>query len=351
MAQDPSFSQFYANRIYLNPAFTGLDNGVGVSAVSRLQWLAADRGFRTYGLSAEIKRPFINSGFGISLFQDEEGIGQLTNTSIGLSYSYSIPLRNHNEIRLGFQGRVVQKSVDWSKLIFSDQLDPTQGNIFSTTAQPGQEYVRHTDFDMGAMWVSSVNLKFRKRRLKNIRTNIGFSVHHLISLFTEDGGGESLQNLDTEVPPRITLHGGAVIPITYYSSKKKTIAISPNFKYDVQGDKLTNLKSNFQVITYGAYLIFDGMYFGAMYQNKIPVLGFKNTNALIFAIGAQIKASKVNQYFIGFSYDANTSGLGTKAGGVYEIAFRWSGMTLLQPKGGKKRRPSKKKPINCYKFF
>ncbi|MEM6965042.1 MAG: PorP/SprF family type IX secretion system membrane protein, partial [Bacteroidota bacterium] len=123
-AQDPSFSQFYANRIYLNPAFTGLDNGIGVSAVSRLQWIAADRGFRTYSLSAEVKRPFIKSGFGIQLLQDEQGIGDLTNTSVGLSYSYTIPLRRFNEIKFGLQGRVSQKSVNWSQLVFSDQLDP-----------------------------------------------------------------------------------------------------------------------------------------------------------------------------------------------------------------------------------
>lgn len=349
-SQDPSFSQFYANRIYLNPAFTGLDNGIGVSAVSRLQWLVADKGFRTYGMTFEIKRPFINSGFGIQLFQDEEGIGELKNTSIGLAYSYTIPLRNHNEIKIGFQGRWVQKSIDWSKLVFSDQLDPIHGNIFATTAIPGQEYVRHTDFDFGAVWVSNRDFKIGGRKIKNVRSNIGISLHHLVSLFTEDGGAESLQNLDTEVPPRMTIHMGSVIPLVYYSNKKKTISISPNFKYDVQGENLFDLKRNFQIITYGAYLIFDGMYFGAMYQNKVPVLGFKNTNALIFAVGAYIDASKMHNYFIGFSYDANTSGLGARAGGVYEVAFRWSGLTMLRPKNGK-RRPRKKKPVNCYKFF
>ena len=172
-----------------------------------------------------------------------------------------------------------------------------------------------------------------------------------MSLFNENGGGESLQNLDTEIPPRVTIHAGSVIPLVYYSNKKKTVAVSPNFKYDIQGDKLFDFKQNFQVITYGAYLIFDGVYFGAMYQNKIPILGLKNTNALIFAMGAQFKVNKVNQYFIGFSYDANTSGLGTRAGGVYEVAFRWSGISILQPKGGKRKRPRKKKPIDCFKFF
>ena len=349
-SQDPSFSQFYINRIYLNPAFTGLDNGIGVSAISRLQWLEVDKGFKTYGLSLEFRRPHINSGFGIQLFQDEEGIGGLKNTSIGLAYSYTIPLRNNHDIKFGFQGRWIQKSIDWSKLIFSDQLDPVHGNVFSTSVIPGQEYVRHTDFDFGAMWVSNLDFKIGKRKFKNVRSSIGLSVHHLMSLFSEDGGGESLQNLNTQVPPRVTLHAGTVIPIVYYSDKKKTISLSPNFKYDIQGENLLDFKSNFQVITYGAYLIFDGMYFGAMYQNKVPILGFKNTNALIFAVGASFKKSKMHQYFIGLSYDANTSGLGSRAGGVYEIAFRWSGIAMLRPKRGK-RNDRKKKPIDCYNFF
>ena len=45
-AQDPSFSQFYANRIYLNPAFAGIEGGISATAVARAQWLRADRGFR-----------------------------------------------------------------------------------------------------------------------------------------------------------------------------------------------------------------------------------------------------------------------------------------------------------------
>ncbi|MEM6967292.1 MAG: type IX secretion system membrane protein PorP/SprF, partial [Bacteroidota bacterium] len=125
-------------------------------------------------------------------------------------------------------------------------------------------------------------------------------------------------------------------------------SISPNLKYDIQGENLLNLRQNLQVITYGAYLIFDGIYFGAMYQNKVPILGFKNTNALIFALGTHIEASRMHRYFIGLSYDANTSGLGTRAGGVYEIAFRWSGLTMLKPKKGKRKKPRK---VNCYDFF
>ena len=63
-AQDPSFSQFYANRIYLNPAFTGLESGLTVGAVSRMQWLTVDGGFRTYGFTLELQEPHLSSGIG-----------------------------------------------------------------------------------------------------------------------------------------------------------------------------------------------------------------------------------------------------------------------------------------------
>ena len=117
-AQDPSFSQFYANRIYLNPAFTGLEAGLSVAGVSRMQWVNVDQGFRTYGFSVELQEPHIKSGIGLSLFHDTQGLMQLNTTSIGLSYSYTIPMENQN-IHFGLQARWIQKSVDWSKIIFS----------------------------------------------------------------------------------------------------------------------------------------------------------------------------------------------------------------------------------------
>ncbi|MFT5382964.1 MAG: type IX secretion system PorP/SprF family membrane protein, partial [Saprospiraceae bacterium] len=86
-AQDPSFSQFYASRIYLNPAFTGIENGVSFSGTSRNQWGKVDRGFRTYIASVEIQEPFLRSGFGLSLYHDTEGLMQLNTNQVSLSYA------------------------------------------------------------------------------------------------------------------------------------------------------------------------------------------------------------------------------------------------------------------------
>ena len=136
-----------------------------------------------------------------------------------------------------------------------------------------------------------------------------------------------------------------------FNGSKKEIAISPNLKVDVQGEDLFQFKEDLQVWTYGVYLIYDGFYVGALYQNKHVISHYKNTNSWILAAGVKIDAGKDSKFFIGLSYDANTTGVGTKAGGVYEIAFRWTGNHIQGIFGGGKRKNKNKKYLNCFSFF
>jgi type IX secretion system PorP/SprF family membrane protein len=348
-AQDPSFSQFYANRIYLNPAFTGIESGLSVAGVSRMQWLNVDYGFRTFGVSIEIQEPFIRSGFGLNLLSNTEGLAQLTTNSVGLSYAYTIPMEKHN-IHFGVEASWVQKSVDWSKIIFSDQLDPVYGSIYPTSYVPVLDRVSYTDFQAGVLWRFSSDLKLGKRKYKNVLSSVGLSIHHLPSLFSSTGGGESLQNLETKTAPRLTFHAGTVIPMVVFHGSKKEIAISPNIKFDTQGDDLFQFRENLQVFTYGVYLLYDGFYVGALYQNKNIVSNYKNTNSWILAAGLKVSSGKDSKFFIGLSYDANITGVGTRAGGVYEIAFRWTGNYVKGIFGGKRKNKSKKY-LKCFSFF
>ncbi|MFT5763871.1 MAG: type IX secretion system PorP/SprF family membrane protein, partial [Saprospiraceae bacterium] len=324
-AQDPSFSQFYASRIYLNPAFTGIENGVSFSGTSRNQWGKVDRGFRTYIASVEIQEPFLRSGFGLSLYHDTEGLMQLNTNQVSLSYAYHIPMDKHN-IHIGFEGKWVQKSVDWDKIVFSDELDPVFGAINPTTALPLLDKISYTDFDVGILWRFDKDLKIGRLLSRNTRTSIGLSLHHLPYLFLKDTGNESFQNLNTQTSPRLTLHGGTVIPLVFFNGKKSKVSISPNIKIDLQGDRFFSPRQHLQVFTYGLYLLYDGIYIGAFYQNKHLLSQYKDTNAFIFAVGAYLNNSKETNrnFFLGLSYDANTTGLGPRAGGVYEIAFRWT---------------------------
>lgn len=349
-SQDPSFSQFYANRIYLNPALTGLEEGISLSGIYRMQWKNIDNGFESYAVSAEIQEPFIRSGFGLSLWRNVEGLAALSTTYIGLSYAYTIPMDRH-QIHIGMHGRWVEKNVDWSKIVFSDQLDQVFGNVFPTTFEPGLDNTRYTDFDLGVVWRFQSDLKLGKRVFRNTRTSIGLSISHAPALFSRTEGDESLLGLDTRTSPRMTFHAGMIIPLIVINGGKKEIQLSPNIKYDRQGNNLLN-QGNLQVATLGFYLIYEGVYLGTFYQNKYPVAGFKNTNAFIFMVGAQLKANKksANKLVVGLSFDANTTGVGTASGGVYELTFRW---TLAEGGSifGRPGKSSSKRSLKCESFF
>ncbi|MEM9919594.1 MAG: PorP/SprF family type IX secretion system membrane protein [Bacteroidota bacterium] len=351
-AQDPSFSQFYANRIYLNPALAALDPGITVSGNYRMQWRNVDNGFQTYVATVEIQEPFIRSGFGLSIYQDVQGLPALTTTGAGLTYAYTLPMERHS-VHFGMQANWFQKTVDFDKIVFSDELDPVYGDIYQTSFDSGLDRSTYTDFNIGAVWRFKGEIKVGKKRYRDTHNSLGITLNHATNVFRNGGSDESLLNLETPTPPRITVHAGSIIPLAFVGgSKKKTVSISPNFKYDVQGQNVLRTKENLQVFTYGFYLLYEGIYMGAMYQHKFLVSAPKHTNAFIFSFGAHIDSNprEGNKFFIGFSYDANTTGLGTTAGGVYELAFRWTfgkGLTIF---GGSDGRSSRK-PMDCYHFF
>ena len=353
-SQDPSFSQFYANRIYLNPALTGLEPGISVAGSYRQQWKNVDNGFRTYLATAEIQEPFIRSGLGLTLYQDVEGIAQLTTTGAGLSYAYMIPVNKRSSVHVGMQTMWYQKSVDYSKLIFSDQLDPVYGVVQNSTFEPGLEQTRYSDFNIGAVWRFSSDVKMKRRKIRDMRSNIGISLAHATGIFNnKSGGDESLLNLETGTPPRLTVHAGTIIPLVYLGGqKKKEIAISPNIKYDVQSSNIFGDAEKLQVTTYGFYLLYEGIYMGAMYQHKLLISAPKHTNAFIFSFGAYMDSGRkdATRYFVGMSYDANTTGLGTTAGGVFELSFRATFTQAPTIFGGllKKGKPN---VLDCKRLF
>src|SRR6201990_763912 len=76
-AQDPQFSQFYAAPLYLNPAFTGSTNQTRVGLNYRNQWPSIDANFTTMSVYADHFMEDINSGIGLIINRDVEGLAGL----------------------------------------------------------------------------------------------------------------------------------------------------------------------------------------------------------------------------------------------------------------------------------
>ena len=150
-AQDPEFSQFYANPLYLNPALTGATICPRVSLNYRHQWPNIQGTYVTSSASFDRQVQSIKSGLGLIVMNDNAGAGTLKTTNISGLYSYSTSLGRHFFISFGGKATFAQKTVDWSKLNFSDQIDPLHGFIYNTQDPGGSTTRSYVDFSAGVL--------------------------------------------------------------------------------------------------------------------------------------------------------------------------------------------------------
>src|SRR5258706_11853594 len=81
LAQDPEFTQFYANPLYLNPAFAGSQRCPRMCLNYRNQWPALTGTFVTESASYDQRVEPIG-GLGLLFLNDKAGEATLTTTNI-----------------------------------------------------------------------------------------------------------------------------------------------------------------------------------------------------------------------------------------------------------------------------
>ena len=126
-AQDPHFTQFYANPIYLNPAFAGSAICPRVIMNYRNQWPAIPAAYVTYNASYDQYIKNMSGGVGLMLTSDNAGEGVLQTNTVSGIYSYSASISPSFSIKAGFQATLRQINLDWEKLYFGDQIDARLG--------------------------------------------------------------------------------------------------------------------------------------------------------------------------------------------------------------------------------
>lgn len=286
-AQDPEFSQFYANPVYTNPAFAGSSNvGRGVMNI-RSQWPNIAGSFRTISLSYDEHYDAINGGIGIMLTGDQAGAGLLNTLSATGVYSYQIVINRHLTMRAAVQASITQKSLDFGKLQFSDQIVLQQGFIYATQEQPPHSNVYFANFAAGVVAYTS-------------RFYGGFAVHNL----TEPN--QAFYNLKPDesiIPMRYTAHAGLVIPLVESRDAKRASNLWPNILYMQQ--------RQYNQLNLGMYYNRGPFVLGAFYRQNSA-----NADAIIGLLG--IRSNKLR---IGYSYDQTLSAARTGAPNSHEVSL------------------------------
>ncbi|MAR99334.1 MAG: hypothetical protein CMD21_01330, partial [Flavobacteriales bacterium] len=89
-AQDPAFSQFFANPLYLNPAMAGTNICPRVSLNYRNQWPGIGKTYVTSSASYDQYVDKLGGGIGFAIAKDVAGAGNLNTTHISASYAYTL---------------------------------------------------------------------------------------------------------------------------------------------------------------------------------------------------------------------------------------------------------------------
>ena len=285
-AQDPAFSQFYSNHLYLNPAFAGAKNG-GCPTASlhyRDQWPGIGRTYVTYSASFDQHVDALGGGLGILVHQDQSGLGNLNTFNASAIYSYHLEVNRDFDMKVGFEASYRMLNLNWDDLTFGDMIDPTYGFIYTTEEDivNNPSHVEYPDFSTGFLGYTD-NMFF------------GFAAHHLTQ---PDQGFISVSHL----PRKYTAHIGGSFPISKY--KNNITTISPNFLYQKQQD--------FQQFNYGVYVNRGPIVGGLWTRNSV-----KNFDAFILMFGLVQEEFK-----FGYSYDITVSNLqNSNTLGAHEVSF------------------------------
>ena len=283
-AQDPAFSQFYANPLYLNPAFAGSNECPRVNLNYRDQWPGIGRTYVTNSFSFDQHINILDGGLGVLVAQDRAGAGNLNTTHVTLQYSYRLKINREFAMKAGFEASYRMINLNWGELTFGDMIDAQNGFRYQTQEDIANNPTTKSfpDFSAGLLGYSK-DLFF------------GFAAHHLTN---PNQGFIS----ESELPTKITAHIGGNIALRKYSNNVTTI--SPNFLYQKQQD--------FQQFNYGVY-VNRGPMVGGLWARQ----SLKNFDSFILMIGLIQDSFK-----FGYSYDITLSKLGnSNTLGAHELSF------------------------------
>lgn len=297
-AQDPIFSQFYGNPLYLNPALAGAERCPRAILNYRNQWPGIDGTvYATYSASYDQHIDALAGGIGIMALHDVAGPGSLTTDNVSLIYNYHLQVTRDFVLKIALQGTWFQKSVDWGKLTFGDMIDRRHGFVYNTLESQREPNKQGWDFSTGVFGYS-----------KNFYG--GFAAKHLTQ---PDEGLLTISKL----PLKVTGHFGAMIPV---GDKKSEMSVSPNVLFQKQQD--------FQELNIGLYFKKSAIVSGLWYRNR---------DAVVLLLGIQ-----VDNFRIGYSYDVTISKLTNATYGAHEIS-----LAAMFPC---KQKIKKYSPVNCPSF-
>ncbi len=267
--QPPQYTQYMYNTMVLNSGYTGTSSKIEALLLHRSQWVGIDGAPENQSFSIHGK---LKEKVGLGLSVTNDNLGASNTVEVNGNFAYEIRTGYYTKLSLGVNAGVNILNVDYSKGIYSNQLDPLfQENLNSTRPV----------FGLGAFFY-------------NTNWYVGLSTQNLLNSQIYDDN-EMVTNRKTQY----YLMGGYVFDLSENLKFKPTVLAK-----EVAGAPLT-------VDVSGNFLIKEKLSLGVAYRYNDAVSALAGFNI-------------TEQSFIGYAYDYTVTELNDYNNGSHEVILKYN---------------------------
>ena len=121
--QDPHFTQYFDNALFVNPAYAGSKGVMNITGLHREQWVGFDGRPRSTTFSLHSPLTYESVGLGLTLVNDQ--IGPIQQTMFYGDFSYSIRFRQKDhKLSFGLKAGFNMINVTTNELVTTEASDP-----------------------------------------------------------------------------------------------------------------------------------------------------------------------------------------------------------------------------------
>ncbi|MEZ4890259.1 MAG: type IX secretion system membrane protein PorP/SprF [Crocinitomicaceae bacterium] len=121
--QDPHFTQYFDNMLFINPAYAGSNGLLNMTAIHREQWVGFDGRPRSTTFSIHSPLSYESVGLGLTMVNDK--VGPMNQTMFYGDVSYTVRFKNHKgKLSFGVKGGLNLINIHRDELIPSENNDP-----------------------------------------------------------------------------------------------------------------------------------------------------------------------------------------------------------------------------------
>lgn len=298
-AQDPFFTQAFNAPLTLNPALAGTaEMDLRFTATYKRHWLNVPSTMQFAAVGVDRYIPQLHGGVGLLVTSSREGY--LNKNSFHAIYSYALCLPGAR-LHLGLQAGLANRSINYNKLYFADQIDNTgiiPGSV-SGAERPVNDRKYMADFGAGFQLYYGSNWM------------LGGAAQHI---------NQPDESLTSTIYSKLPVRWVGYTRYKWNLDEEGESYFLPSLIYYNQGGSNS--------LSLGCEYKNARMAIGAWYRGNVD---FKNSDAFAVTLSLDLfdwRENTDSRVRIGTSYDATTGQLGfSRSAGSGEAAIIWEQLT------------------------